>query len=508
MEGMITQLVSFLKGIWKYRWYATAVAWIVLILGGAIVYFVPNTYQASARVYVDTQNILKPLLQNMTSTPNMEQQVAIMSRTLLSRPNLEKLTRMVDMDINAQSAAAHEKMLEELSAKIKLMAARDDIYTITYTNQNPKLAKDVVQSLLTIFVESGYGEKKQDSTKAITFIDEQIKVYEEKLILAENNLKEFKIKNAEVLPSQSGVYGSKIQEIGEILSKAKLELMEVEHARDAIKKQISGEQPVVLDTSAAVVVENPEIDARIRSLQKNLDYLEQHFTEKHPDIVSNKRLIEQLQARKQEEARQRSQTVDPKKNYSPMLQEMNIALTEAEANVASAKARVNEYTARYNKAKSMSHAIPMVEARLAQLNRDYMINKDNYDKLVGRREAAKLSGEMTATADMIKFRIVDPPVVPPTPAGPNRLRLIALVAGFSLLSGLGVALLLSQLRPTFLNPASLREATGLPVLGTVSMHWTRNEMIRRRRSFYSFGFSLISFLTVCGAMITYTYLRF
>jgi polysaccharide chain length determinant protein (PEP-CTERM system associated) len=506
MEQVVTQLISILKGVWKYRWYATAVAWAVAIVGGIIVYLLPSTYQASAKVYVDTQNILKPLLSSMTSMPNMEQQVAIMGRTLLNRPNVEKLIRMVDLDISAKTVKAHEKLVEELSTQITIGApGRDDVYMITYINKNPKIAKDVVQSLLTIFVETSYGDKKQDSTKAITFIDEQIKTYEAKLVAAENNLKEFKLKNAEILPSQGSVHGSKVLETAETLNKAKLELTEAEQARDAIKKQISGEQPVLLE--GAATFDNPEIDGRIRALQKNLDFLQQHYTDQHPDIVSNKRLIAQLEARKLEEAKLKRQNSDPGKNYSPMLQEMNIAWSEAEATVAAMKARVNEYSARHKKAKAMSNAVPEVEARLAQLNRDYLINKENYEKLVGRREAAKLSGEMTATTDMIKFRIVDPPVVPLTPAGPNRLRLLSFVFIGALMSGLGIALLLSQLRPTFLNQHSLREATGLPVLGTVSMNWTENELIRRKRSLYTFGFSVVSLLIMFGGLFTTMMLR-
>ncbi|MEQ1583092.1 MAG: Wzz/FepE/Etk N-terminal domain-containing protein, partial [Candidatus Nitrotoga sp.] len=85
MEELISLLLSYLKGVWKYRWYAVIIAWIVVLVGGYQVYSLPNNYQASARVFVDTRTILKPLLAGMTTVPNMEQQVSIMSRTLLSR---------------------------------------------------------------------------------------------------------------------------------------------------------------------------------------------------------------------------------------------------------------------------------------------------------------------------------------------------------------------------------------------------------------------------------------
>ena len=101
MEELLTQLKSLIRGGWKYRWYALAIAWVFSLVGFVVVYKLPDNFQASARVFVDTQSMLKPLLAGMTNVPNVEQQVSIMSRTLLSKPNVERVMRMVDLDIKA-----------------------------------------------------------------------------------------------------------------------------------------------------------------------------------------------------------------------------------------------------------------------------------------------------------------------------------------------------------------------------------------------------------------------
>ncbi|MGZ3235898.1 MAG: XrtA system polysaccharide chain length determinant, partial [Burkholderiaceae bacterium] len=292
MEELITQLLSLAKGVWKYRWYAVVIAWVVVVVGWATVYKLPDNYQASARVYVDTQSILQPLMAGMTSMPNVEQQVSIMSRTLLSRPNIERAMRMVDLDLKAKTAKDQEKYIDELMSQIKINGTmRDDIYTITYNDKNPKLAKDVVQSFLTIFVEGSFGDKKQDSEKAVRFIDEQIKSYEEKLVAAENSLKEFRLKNASLLSRPGSDYGSKLIDTTETLNQARLELMEAEQSRDAIKKQIGGDDSTGKADSAPAKIVNPELDERIQALNKNLDTLRLQYTEEYPDIVSTKRLI-------------------------------------------------------------------------------------------------------------------------------------------------------------------------------------------------------------------------
>jgi polysaccharide chain length determinant protein (PEP-CTERM system associated) len=396
-----------------------------------------------------------------------------------------------------------EKLVKGLMDNIKLGAAgRDNLFTIHYNNQNPKLAKDVVQSLLTIFVEGGLGDK-QDSSSAIRFIDEQIRSYEEKLVVGENNLKAFKQKNIGMMPQQGNDYYAQLSLALEDLNKTKLELREAEHARDAIRRQITGDDPVLMvdqsDSASSIV--NVELDSRIDLLNKNLDALRLNFTELHPDIISTKRLVAQLEERKKEEAKLVKPSADPGKNYSPMLQQLNVALAEAEADVASMRARVEEYASRYDRLKSLSNAVPQVEAELAQLNRDYQVNKSNYEKLLERRESAKISGELGSAADLMSFRIIDPPTVSDLPVGPDRTKLFSIVFLGSLLVGIGIAFVISQIRPTFHSQASLREITGRPILGSIPMIWTDQEKIKRKKRLYAFGLSLLSLLGLYGALM-------
>ena len=499
MAELTALIISFFKAIGKYRWHAVAIAWIVAIIGWTVVLRMPNEYQASARVYVDTQNMLKPLLSGMTTMPNLEQQVMFMRRTLISRPNVERVMRMVDLDVKAKDSREHEEMVDLLMKQITMAGTeRDDIYTISYNAPNPKLGRDVVQSLLTIFVEGSFGGKKQDSDKAVQFIDDQIKTYEEKLAAAENSLKEFKIRHNGLLPrTGGGDFGGQMAGNSDALMQARLELAEAEQARNTLRRQISGD--VRPGAKGGVIVANPELDARIAEVNKSLDALRMQYTEQHPDIVAGRRLLEQLQERKREEAKSPKRTSDPGAGYSPMLQQMNVALSEAEARVASLRARVNEYVAREARMRTQSVQAPEIEAQLAQLNRDYEVNKENYQKLVASREAAKLSGDLSSATDMLTFRVIDPPTAPDTPTGPHRLRLFSLVFAGALLAGLGAAFLMSQFRPTFLNQTKLREVAGVPVIGAITMNWTEEQKVRRKRRLYAVGAAVLVLFGVYGA---------
>src|SRR6185295_9239757 len=173
-------VADVLRGMWQGRWAGLVVAWLAAVAGGVFVHLVPDRYEATARVYVDTQSLLKPLLQGLTVQPNVDQEVAMLSRTLISRPNLEKLVRMSDLDLETKTSEARENLLEGLSRSVYIKSVGQNLYAIGFTHRDRAQATRVVQSLLSIFVESGLAPKAKDTGQAQRFIEEQIKQYEQK----------------------------------------------------------------------------------------------------------------------------------------------------------------------------------------------------------------------------------------------------------------------------------------------------------------------------------------
>src|SRR5690242_669914 len=187
MQELLQQALALARGMWHRRWVGLAVAWIAALIGIAIVYRIPERYEASARVYVDTETLLKPLLAGLSIQPNLDQQVALMSRTLISRPNVEKLIQMADLDLGVQTTAQRESLIDQVTKTLQLTGSTStNLYVISYRDPSPERATKVVQSLLTIFVESSLGDKRQDSRTAVKFLDDQIKRYEENLKASED----------------------------------------------------------------------------------------------------------------------------------------------------------------------------------------------------------------------------------------------------------------------------------------------------------------------------------
>lgn len=518
MELLIAQLLVVVRRMWKYRWIGLAVAWVAGVVGAVVVFVLPDRYEASARIYVDTQSILKPLMSGLAVQPNVEQQVTMLSRTLISRPNVEKLVRMADLDLKNQSKAQQEATIEAVTGNLSIQSSgRDNLYILGYRDSDPETAKRVVQALVSIFVESSLGQTRQGTSTATTFINEQIKSYETKLEEAETRLKEFRLKNLANVAGDGKDSASRIAELSAQLERARLEFREAVNARDAAKAQLEAEktrggaqttaQSLLQESTANV--STPELDSRLAEHRRSLDALLQRYTDQHPDIVATRKLIKDLEEqRKREIAELRKAAMNVptasvgQTNGSLAMQELVRIVATTEVQVASLRARVDEYSARYAQALTAMKTAPQVEAEAAQLNRDYAIHKRNYEDLVQRREQASISGELDVASGVADFRVIDPPRANPKPVAPNRLLLLAGAMAAALAVGVFTTFAASQLRPVFHDANDLRARVELPILGVVTRLVTDADRARQRVDLIRFSAGAGGLLAMFAVALT------
>jgi polysaccharide chain length determinant protein (PEP-CTERM system associated) len=433
-----------------------------------------------------------------------------MTRTFLSQPKMEKLLRMTDLDLRAKTGDEQEKLINDLRRRIGLSGGSDNLYTINFSDESPETAKLVVKSLLTIFMESNLGEVRKDQDSATQFLEQQIQDYERRMAEAEENLTRFKAKNLGFLPGEAGGYYDSLRQAAQRLEGAQLELKMQQDRLEVLRKQLAGETPSFDLAPAPVEVSanTVEIDRRIQLNQTKLEELLLRFTEKHPDVVALRRTIDDLRAQRKAQIAQAAKGVaDPKAggyevNTNFVYQQMRIAMSQVEAEVAAKQAVVEDYRSKIKELEAAVDRVLKVEQEQGQLNRDYNLLKSNHGQLQSRLESARLARKADSRSESVRFRIIDPPRVPIQPSEPNRILLSSAVLGIGLAVGFGIAFLMGQLRPTFDERSLLNEATGLPVLGSVNMVWTSDQVRARKVRNLSFLVSLMGLIVVYGLVLT------
>lgn len=512
MQEIIDQVLGYLKGIWNKRWHGMAIAWVVCLIGWAIVFRMPDQYETKAKIYIDTQSVLRPLLRGLTVQTNVTQQIKLMVRTLLSRPNVEKIIRMADLDLHTNNQEELNALIKKLQKEIKFQTANrgENLYNLTYSDSNREQGQAVLQAVINVFIENSIGENRDESESARTFLDKQINIYEKRLLESENKLKDFKQLNVGLLPSSGGDYFSRTQQAQLELEQAKLNLKEVERQKEAIQAEIDGEVPSfgLGSKSKRVMAQmTTPFDARIEKLEGDLDDLLLQYTDQHPDVVSVRRVMNSLKQKQAKEIAELQAEMESDGGYelneNPVFQQLKISLGQLTAQSATLKVRVEEYTERYEKLNKMVNTIPEIEAQLKALNRDYEVTRKQYNEFLSRKESAAISQRVDQTTDSVQFKVIEAPRVEPHPVGPKRILLssIILIAGLGL--GIGTAFVLSQLKPVVLSGLELSRMTGLPLLGSVSAITSPGQHRRRSLMVISYVSLLIMLMAIYGLLVTW-----
>ena len=507
MSELFTLVFGYLRGMWRYRWSALLIAWVVALAGWLYVFSLPNQYSAKAVVYIDTTSIMKPLLKGLALETDASDELNVMNRVLLSRENLMAVIRETDMDLGVDSPEAREGLVQELAGSIVLKGGastgrrgpKSNIYEISYEGDSANRVYRVVTSLLNTMIEGTLNSTRTDTVAAQKFLDTQIAEYERRLTIAEQRLAEFKKANVGFMPDERGGYYQRLQGVQDGVESTRSALRLAERRYYELNKQLRGEKSL-LDSGnqqSAFVV-------KLRQYEGQLDVLLNQYTEQHPDVQALRSTIAALKAnRGADEAATPVAGTGDMIEFNPVYQELKVEISKASVEIETLKIQISEQESKVEKLQASIDVIPEVEAQLSKLNRDYEVTRGRYLDLVERRESTQLAQDAGQSSSDITFRIIEPPIVPSSPSGPKRLLLLAGVFVAALGAGLGWGLFRYLLHPTFLDSRQLRSETGFPVLGSASLYLSPEHRKKRRLQLVSFLSMAVLSLGVFGGVLWY-----
>ena len=469
MIDLLSQLRARGHALWRRRWIALGTAWALMLLGSTVVIWLPNQYESSSRIYVDTDSLMGPLLKGIAVQADLSQQLAVMQATLLSRPNLLKVARVVDADLAAQNEVQLEGVLNKIGSHTMVEVSGSNLFKITHIDADPRRARDVVQAFLDIFVENNLGKDRDDLVNARSFLEKQIAGYEAQLRETEKHMADLRSKYSDVMPSPGSSYAARLEKARADVDEASAELAAAKERKDPLPKQLQKTSQPSEGNSLEYEPKDATL-AKLAELRAELRNKLGIYTDQHPDVIALKRQIAGLEAQNAQFAEQR-------------LAEAKDAL---------------------KRLQDMASSAPLLEVQMADMNRDYDVLKQKYDELRVRAESARISQEAKTNTDAMRFRIVEPPEVPVAPSGPKRTLFLLAVLCASIGGGVGIALLLSEIDDSFATPQRLREAFDLPLLGSVC--WIPSEADKAKRSFDAMSVSVGAgtMVVFCGLLIAFT----
>ncbi len=475
MGSLKVLIFQYARDIWRRRWFAIGVAWAICVVGWVVVSRMPDVYDSSARVYMNSDEALTPLLHGIAVESDVDARLDRMQRTLLSSGNMKKLIRMTDLDTKVKDNADREAMVAQLQKAIVIKPQTRNLFVVTYSSTDPQLAQSVVSSVLSLFMESGQGESRSDIDSAQRFLQTEIDRLETQLREAERKKSEFQTRYYDLLPNaESG--GSRLEQARADVQKITEDLNDAIAERDSLQKQLDAQQqfatvdkPTTAPSGAEGLSTAPQ--TRLAQLKTQLETERSTYTDQHPVVIQLKHQIAAVEAEIAKAAAPgaKKPTGPTSQNIAnPVYIEMARQLSEKETKIASLRRRLVSSEEDRDKIEDEARRAPSVGAEFLNLDRDYEVVKKNYTELLARRESAQIAENAEKKGDKIDIRTVDAPEVPSLPSSPNRPLFLSMVLATGFGAGIGVAFVLSQIDSSFSTTTAL-QSLGLPILGSISV---------------------------------------
>ncbi|WP_224981898.1 XrtA system polysaccharide chain length determinant [Geomonas agri] len=452
---------KYLQLIARRKEFFVVGALVIMTVVFLVSYLLPRKYESSSTVFIE-KNVISDLVKGLTVTPSMDDTINVLTYAITSRTLLTRVVDSLDMNLGKKG---NEELIKDLQKNLTVkVKEKNNLFTIAFVHNDPRIARDLVNTLVRFYIEENTSFKRGESYDATKFLSEQIQAFNQKLQKAEGEVNAYKRASGGVIAIDEG-------KLFEEINVAQQKLYDLELRR----RQLEGMRQV---TRTA----NDPMQARLVALQKKLDDLRVQYTDSYPDVITVKGDIESVKEQMRTRRASEAQPLDPQE----------IARIDSEISAL----RVTEDGLRRHIAsnRELLQRIPEAKAGLAKLEVERENQKKIYDELYSRHGQSEVSKQMEVQDKSTTFRVVDPAVLPTHPSSPNRLAIMLLGIVGGAVGSLFLLVLLDQI-DTSAKDVEFAKSLGVPLLAVVPRMQVPEEVARaRRKSKGIFALAAVYFL--------------
>ncbi|MEW6331360.1 MAG: XrtA system polysaccharide chain length determinant [Pseudomonadota bacterium] len=467
----------------------------------------PKGYTSSSTILVDDKKIIQPLMQGAAVSTEVADRARLAREVIFGRKIMGQLLEHGGWMKKNPTPAQQEDLIKGLTKRMAITNVGKDLIKIEYRDSEPERTFKVTQKAAELFIFESLGVKSEESQAAFDFIDKQTKEYHDKLLKAEEQLKEFRSANLDARPGTDADISARLNLLQTRIEQAGQDLKEAEVKKTSLEKQLSGEAEV-----ATALSREGQFRSRIADLQSQLETLRLNYHDDYPDIVQLKHQIQDLtqaiaDERKRREAAKASGKVviDEGVINNPMYQQLKQELSQTRVNIEMLTARIGEAKRQLQQELERGRRVHGGEATLSELTRDYQVNRDIYQDLLRRRENARVSMSLDKEKQGLTIKIQEPAVMPLTPSG---LRFLHFVIGgllLGLLAPIGMVYAKVQLDPRLRLATMISEKHKVPLLAAVPHLWapTETQAVRRELAWLSLVLNVTLLVVVATGVLRF-----
>ncbi|MBD7988429.1 hypothetical protein H9645_10360 [Luteimonas sp. Sa2BVA3] len=470
----------------------TTIALLTLVIG---LFVIPRYYTTSVTVLAQESDIIQPLLEGRAVPTGVTDRAGMARQIIYGQKVMSEALKIGGWAAEDLSPIQEDMAMEEIRKRTVIVSPRPDLVEISYRDVDPERSFELAQAFGSLFISEALATKERESREAYEFIDAQVQEYHRKLTDAESNLQDYQSRNADAQPGSADDVSARISALRTQLEQTRMSLLEQESRQSSIEAQLSGE-------AAVTAVQSRETLYRTRmiELQAERDRLLLQFTEQHPDVRRINHQLEDIQRtlvaeRERRETSGRPNAISEDAQLNPMYQELRSQLSLIRREIAATRTRMGIAESMLNDELDRSRRIASSESALAELTRDYEVNREIYQDLLRRRENARVSMGLDQENRGLTLRIQDPAVMPLRPSGLRFMHIAAAGMLVAVLLPLALVFALVRFDPRIRSPQLIADRHRL--LTTIPSFPTPRE---RRRTFMRLASAMAM---VAGVFVTY-----
>jgi polysaccharide chain length determinant protein (PEP-CTERM system associated) len=444
-------------------------------LGAALLW--PNRYTASTSILVDERTIIQPLMAGAAVATDALDRSKNAREVIFGRRIMDLVLEYGGWLEAKPSVEERELLIEDIKKRMVITTVGKNILRIEYRDVDPERAFRVTGKFAELFMQESIAAKAAESGAAFAFIEKQTQEYQDKLTRTEGELKELRSSTLDVRVGE-GEVATRLNDLYKRIDNAMQELREAEIKETSLERQLSGEAE-----STAAISREGQFRTRIAELQSKLDTLRLSYRDTHPDIVQVKQQIQDLTDGMNAQRVRREQTKglgrsepDEAVVNNPIYQQMRREQSQNQGMIEALTARIAELQRQLQNEVSRGKRVHSGDARLAELTRDYQINRDIYQDLLRRRENARVSMNMDSDRQGLTFKIQEPATLPQAPAGPRFLHFVLGGALLGIVIPIGLLCIRLQFDPRIRIGSAISVAHRLPIMTIVPHLWSPKEL--------------------------------
>ena len=435
---------------------------LISLLFLALGLLMPKNFETTSLLYGDQTNVLEPILGSVTSLNDIKH-ADVAKEIINTRRFIDAVVRKSKVIDTSLSKIAYERELSRVRSRIEVRSKGKSYIQIAYVDTDPERSFSFVNSLVDEFITESAAAKKQESRKAYEFIGSQVRAYKTQLESADDRLKTFQSNNRD--GTRETVTG-RIAQLRAALEKLTLDIDEAQIKSRTINGQVAAESKFVRQRN-----QSQDLRKRIAAAQRKLDSLLLTFTDTHPDVVSLKSQINDMESGVVEQDIQNLSGLasgsGQKGVLNPLYEQLRKTQSDTRVTVQTGEKRLKATEVLLEKEYERLQRIVARDAELSDLTRDYDITQGFYEEMLGRLEKARMTMTLDAENQGISYKIQEPPVFPLLPKGLRLTHMMLLGLLLAVLLPISLLFVYIELDPRVRMASAIQVQMRVPVLGVV-----------------------------------------